>query len=287
MGILFALVALLSWGIGDFLIQRSARKFGDWIALFYITAFGTIILFPFVYREVIPLLWNQTAFLILLGAGIVMTVAAYFNFEALRIGKISVIEPIFAFEIAVAAGLSSILIKEHLSPIQIILVLAIMVGIFLVSARALHHFKNIRWEKGLVLAILGTIGMGFSDFLYGTGGRITNPLLVNWFAAAVVALISLFFLVMESKAKYIISDLKNNSRLALSVSFLDNLAWVAYTYAILYIPIAIATSISESYIALAAILGMKFNKEKLKRHQKFGLALTVVAAIILAVITKD
>ena len=29
-GILFALAALVFWGFGDFLIQRSTRKFGDW-----------------------------------------------------------------------------------------------------------------------------------------------------------------------------------------------------------------------------------------------------------------
>jgi uncharacterized membrane protein len=81
--------------------------------------------------------------------------------------------------------------------------------------------------------------------------------------------------------------LKNNSRLIVSVGFIDNLAWVAFCYAALYIPIAIAISISESYIVLAALLGMKFNQEKLKSHQKLGLVLTVAAAIILAAITRD
>ena len=51
-------------------------------------------------------------------------------------------------------------------------------------------------------------------------------------------------------------------------SFIDNLAWVAFAYATLYVPIAIATGISESYIALAAALGIIINKEKLKKHWK-------------------
>src|SRR6476620_5466159 len=112
MGILFALIAMFSWGIGDFLIQRSARQFGDWIALFYITAFGSIVLFPFVYKDLSTLVWRQHIFLILLGAGVIMTLAAYWNFEALRIGKISIVEPIFAFEIAVAGLLSGVLLHE-------------------------------------------------------------------------------------------------------------------------------------------------------------------------------
>ncbi|MBU3978359.1 EamA family transporter [Patescibacteria group bacterium] len=51
MGILFAFIALFSWGIGDFLIQKSTRKFGDWLALFYICAFSTVVLLPFVYKD--------------------------------------------------------------------------------------------------------------------------------------------------------------------------------------------------------------------------------------------
>lgn len=287
MGILFTLLALFSWGIGDFLIQRSARQFGDWVALFFITAFGSIVLFPFVYKDLGPLLLNQHAFLILLAAGMIMTLAAYFNFEALRVGKISVIEPIFAFEIAIVGILSAAFFHEYLTPVQLVLVLAVMVGIFLVSARSLHHFKNITWEKGLILAILGTVAMGVTDFMYTDGGRLTNPLLVNWFTSLVIAIISLAFLWMEGRTKDIIKDLKSNPRLAVSVSFLDNLAWVAYIYAALYVPLAIVTSISESYIVLAALLGMKFNKEKLKLHQQLGFILTITAAILLALLTVD
>lgn len=286
MGVLFSICALFAWGVGDFLIQKSARKFGDWIALFYITAFASIALLPFVYKEVAPLVWNLKGLLILLGASVVITFAAYFDFEALRVGKISVVEPIYAFEIAVTAALSAFLIKEHLDLWQIILVAAIITGIFLVSAESLHHFKNIKWEKGVPLAILATAGMGAANFLFGAGSRDTSPLLVNWFTSTFTAFACLCVLVRQSRLKHALAELKHNSRLIVSVGFIDNLAWVSFCYATLYIPIAIAISISESYIALAAILGMRFNKEKLKSHQKLGLALTVAAAIILAAITR-
>ncbi len=287
MGILFSVVALFSWGIGDFLIQKSARKFGDWIALFYITAFGSIILFPFVYKDLGALLWNEQGLIILSIAGLVMTFAAYFEFEALRIGKISIIEPINAFEIAMTGFLATIFLKEFLNFWQIISIIALMVGIFLVATKSFYNFKYIKWEKGVIFAIFAMIGMGTSNFLFGIGSRITNPLLINWFANTCIALICLIFLTKQTKIKNIFSDLKDNTRLIVSVSFIDNLAWVCFSYATLYIPIAIATGISESYIALAAILGIKFNQEKLKLHQKLGLTLTIVAAIFLAFITKD
>ena len=287
MGVFFSLIALFAWGIGDFLIQKSARKFGDWLSLFYITIFASIVLFPFVYKELRADFFNSTGLVLLLTASVVITFAAYFDFEGLRIGKISVIEPIYAFEVPITAMLATLIIGEYLSFWQIILIVVIMVGIFFVSVKSLSHFKNIKWEKGLWFAIIATMAMGASNFLFGVGARNTSPLLINWFTSVFIALVSFFFLEFQSKLGLIISDLKNNSRLIVTMSFIDNLAWVAFSYASLYIPIAVVTSISESYIALAALLGLRYNAEKLKLHQKIGLVLTVAAAIILAGITRE
>ncbi len=66
---------------------------------------------------------------------------------------------------------------------------------------------------------------------------------------------------------------------------MDNLAWIMYAYSMVLIPIAIATGITESYIALTAMLGIVINKEKLRPHQWVGLALCIVSAIALAVAT--
>ncbi len=51
-GIGLAFVAMLCWGFGDFLIQRSARKLGDWETLFVITFFGVIVLLSIKISEV-------------------------------------------------------------------------------------------------------------------------------------------------------------------------------------------------------------------------------------------
>ncbi|MDO8610151.1 MAG: DMT family transporter, partial [bacterium] len=200
MGIIFALIALFSWGIGDFLIQRSARKFGNWISIFYITTFASVALFPFVYKELAPLLWNKNGLIILLLASVFLTFASYFDFEALRIGKISVIEPIFVFEIAVTAILSTFFIKEHLNILQIILIIAVMAGIFLVSTKSFQQLKNIKWEEGVIIAIMASIGTGIASFLFGVGARDTSPLLINWFTSFFLAVVSFSFLVSKSQA---------------------------------------------------------------------------------------
>ena len=283
MGVLFAFIELLSWGLGDFLIQRSARKFGDWIALFYITAFGAIVLFPFIYRDLINS-FDKHLFL-LCGASILLLFVALLDFEALRTGKISVIEPIYALEIPVTTLLAAYIIKERLDVGQSLLIISLMLGIFLVSTRSFSRFKNINLEKGIWCAFFATVGMGAVNFIFGVGSRTINPLMINWFTDSFIAVVSLIYLASNSRLKEVAADFKNNKRLILNVSFFDKLAWITFSYATLYVPIAIATGISEGYIAFAGGLGLLFNKEKLKHHQLFGFFLAIVSVIALAIIT--
>lgn len=69
------------------------------------------------------------------------------------------------------------------------------------------------------------------------------------------------------------------------MSFFDNLAWVAFSAAMLYIPMGVATGISEGYIAFAGGLGLLLNNEKLRPHQWVGFVVAIVSVIILAFIT--
>ncbi len=283
MGILFALAALLSWGLGDFLIQRSARKFGDWVALFYITAFGSIVLFPFIYRDLVHALYSHM--ILLLVAGCAILFAALLDFEALRVGKISVIEPIYALEVVVTVMLSLYVINERLTFLQGLLVGSSMIGILLVSAKSFHHFKNIRLEKGIWCALSASLGMGAVNFLFGFGSRAISPLMINWFTSMFIAIVALIYLISTSRFREVAADFRQNKRLIFNVSFFDNLAWIMFSYATLYIPIAIATSVSEGYIALASFLGFYVNREKLARHQIFGLLLVIISIVALGSIT--
>jgi drug/metabolite transporter (DMT)-like permease len=284
---MFAFIALFCWGLGDFLIQKSSREFGKWVSLFFITFFAVIILTPFVYRDIIGLFSDNQALLLLSLASIVLLFAALFDFQALKEGKICVIEPIMALEIVVTAVLSAVLIKEFLTWQQMIFVALLIVGIFLVSTKSFHHFKNIKAEKGIVCGLLGTLGMGVTNFLFGIGSRQVGPLMINWFTCLVLALVTFVYLVLKARKGEILKDWHKDKALIVGVGLIDNGAWIAYSYSTLYIPITIATSISESYVALAALLGLVFNGEKLRRHQFIGLVLAIVSAIILAAITPD
>ena len=287
MGILFAFTALICWGVGDFLIQKSSRKFGKWVAIFFITAVGSVALLPFVYRDIADLFINRPALAILLIAGVAMLLTALFDFQALNDGKISVVEPVMSFEIVVTALLALLLINERLTWQQSILVLSLIAGIVMVATESFRHWKNIKAEKGVWLALAGAICMGATNFLVGVGSRATNPLMINWFISVFITLACLIYLISKARVGDIAKDWRNSKLLIIGLILFDNAAWLAYSYSTLYIPIAIAISISESFIVVAALLGMIFNGEKLRRHQFIGLFLAIVSAVILSAITPN
>ncbi len=108
-GIGLAFVAMLCWGIGDFWIQKSTRKVGDLEALFFVTAFGALVLLPFVYRDIPALFAESSQALMVLGVlCVVLFIAAILDFEALRVGKLAIVEPIWSFEVPVSGYTSRI-----------------------------------------------------------------------------------------------------------------------------------------------------------------------------------
>ena len=86
LGITLAFITMLCWGFGDFLIQKSARKFGDVETLFLISFFGAIVLLPFIYGQ-LNSIFTISNLIILSITSVVMLIGALLDFEALKKGK--------------------------------------------------------------------------------------------------------------------------------------------------------------------------------------------------------
>ena len=86
--IITAFAAMLCWAFGDFLIQKSTRKIGDVESLAFIGIIGTIGLIPLMIKD-FNLLFSTSNLILLLILGIMTFIAALFDFEALKIAKLS------------------------------------------------------------------------------------------------------------------------------------------------------------------------------------------------------
>lgn len=281
-GILFAFIALISWGFGDFFIQRTTRAVGSWKALFFIGVVGLVGLLPFVKNDLASLSGENLLQLSLLG--VVVVFAALFDFEALREGKIAIVEPIIGLELPITVGLSLAFVGESLSALQLFYIGIVFIGIML-SITAHHtrlHYHRRIFERGVILAGVGAIGMALTNFLVGVSSQDISPLVTIWFAHSLLAVVCGIYIQSKGGFRSIMTDLINHPKPIIGQSILDNLAWVSFAKSTTYIPIAIATTISESYIALAVLLGIFVNREKLRAHQIAGVALATIGVIMLS-----
>lgn len=280
-GVIAAFGAMLFWGFGDFLIQRSARRIGDVESLAFISIIGALGLFPFVLPE-LPTLFTIPNIVLLSFVGLVGFVVAIINFEALKEGKLSVMEVLFEIELPITAMLGFLFFRESVSLLQMGIISLVFIGIVLISIDSFSlkkHSKKI--EKGALLAILTAAGFALLNFLTAYGSKEISPLMVIWLPWVVIAIISLLFIGRREGFKRLSKNGFRFERLVLVMGIIDTLGWLSYAFALQANTLTIATAISESYPAIALFMGIWINREKILPHQYAGAALALAASLVL------
>jgi drug/metabolite transporter (DMT)-like permease len=285
-GIFFALLAMVAWAFDDFFIGRSSKKLGSVQALFFLAWFGTLVLLPFSWSGLSTALslwyWGSPILVLCAILIVVILIASLADFEALRQGKLSAIDPLYAFEVPLTITLAYLIIGETLSLTNWILIACMMLGMILISIKSFTHLKSIRLEKGLVFALVSILFMGVVNFLTGYGARLISPLLINWISYAGLASCTSLYLLWEEKLGNTLRDIMQHRALLLGLGVADVIAWMSFAKSATLIPIGLTTAISESYIALAVLLGLYFNKEKLRYHQFIGIGIIIAGVIALS-----
>ncbi len=276
--IIFALAAMLLWGVGDFLIHRSVRESGVALSLFATALVGTIALAPWAIPTLGSLTLPYWLFFIALGA--LLTLAAILDFKALEIGKLGIVEIIFCVEIPVTAALAVWLHGDIISWYQGIIMIALLAGMLLLFFEK-FSLRSVL-ERGAVLAFAGAVTMGFVNFLTADASQRTTAILAIWLPG-IVLLVSSGVWLIKSGVRSAVSNVKLAWKALLLMAVIDTAAWVCYAYATSAGETAITTAITQGYPAIALVLGVRFNHERFAKHQWAGAAITFIAAILLAV----
>ena len=286
LGIIFALGALLCWSFGDFFIQKASRKTGIVHALFYITAAASIVLLPFVWNDLKHLTTSEIY--LLLGSGVVIFLVALIEFQALKIGKLAVVEPIMSLELPLTVLIAGLIGHENLDLIDYGIIAVVFLGIFLTVTPHTGVLKDYikRLEKGALLAFISAAGMALFNFMLGYSSQETSPLMAHWATSLVMATGCLLFMMKSGEVRRVVADFKKATLPIIAETIFDNGAWIFYAFAVIYVPISIAITISESYIILAVLLGVIINREKLKHHQYFGVILAIGGVLLLSYLSN-
>src|SRR3989338_2309069 len=133
LGILFGIIAMLSWGVADFFAAKSVRKSGVfktyfWIQAISLAVYSLIFLLFFEF----PAISLMTFALIVICAFIGITSVMSF-YKGLQVGIVSIISPIGASYAAVTVILSLIFLNETLTAFQVIGISLVILGAILAS----------------------------------------------------------------------------------------------------------------------------------------------------------
>lgn len=278
-GVLLALIALVGWGFGDFLIQRTTRLVGSAKALFFIGIVAFVALTPFVFQDLPGLTLQDYTLLGFLSLMVIL--GAAFDFEALRQGKIAVIEPVVGLELPLTVLISVLFIGEQITTPQLLLMILVFAGTLFAVTRDTKHLSRVL-EKGVVLALFAAIGTALTSVTVGVSSQEISPLVAIWFSHGTLAAVSLIVIAHSKQVRSIVSDVRKHPLTIGAQSILDNVAWIAFGFAATLIPIAIATTISGGYVALGVLLGLIVSREKVRSHQLFGIALVSFGIIVLS-----
>jgi drug/metabolite transporter (DMT)-like permease len=194
---------------------------------------------------------------------------------------------LIGLELPLTVQFSAFIIGERLGQGQTLMIFLIFIGIVLTVTTRLKqlHVHRRLMEKGVALACVAAIGMAAINVLFAVSSRQFSPILSLWFIHLFLAVILGIYSWADGTLDTIIASAKEHPKLIVLQGIFDNGAWLAYSYAVLTIPVGVAVGISESYIAIAAILGITANRERLRRHQVIGLILVVIGVVTLAAIT--
>ncbi|MDP2944318.1 MAG: DMT family transporter [bacterium] len=287
LSILFSFLVVICWGCGDFFIQRTVRKLGDFKTLLWVNLVGGLGLTPFIIKD-LPMIFIWPNLLSLIIMTVIQLAYGLFLFKAYNKGKLSVVEVVMIGELPVTIILGLIFFGERLSGWQLLMIITIILGIFLVSKTRPTWADKLRsfftgqrriWEKGVIFSIFAVLFSASYNFFTAFNSREISAFTAVWFPWLLSSLLLLIYAVAKEGFKPFWQESRRSFRLILITGILDTLGWLFYALALIKEELSIITAIVAGYAVVAMILGIKFNQEKINVWQYLGAIFILGGAI--------
>ena len=185
----------------------------------------------------------------------------FFLLSSYRFGDYSVVYPISrGFAVILIAIISLILFDVKLSYFELIGILIVCVGIFSLSFQNSIRIKN---YKGIIYSLATGVFIMSYSLVDGYGARINGSFLS--YMAYLFPIEGLLFLILLNliKKREIIKKIIKNSKFSFFVGgTISSLVYILIVWAFTKAPIPLITTLRETSIIFALIIGAIFLKEK-------------------------
>lgn len=278
-GILFGLLAMISWGISSCLAKKATDKCGAFQTVVISQTCGLIPIYIILLFTGIQIPTFEITAIILFTA-FISTVSYLAYYKGLEIGHTSIVTPITSASSLVVFILSLIFLREKLIFNQFIGISLVIFGSLLTSFTKIK--KAVKVAKGVPLGVIAMFGWGFSSLFEALILKGIGVVLTAFYLRTIIAL----FLITSSKIKKTkFSYPKKGILLTLfAIGILDTFGFLFFLYGIKIGLLSLVGPIGNSYAGVTVILAYFFLKEKLEKNQKIGVILLLLGIILASVI---
>ena len=276
--LLLAAIPMFGWGLIQLLAARLSRAVGYMLAGLLVQAgglAGTLLLAPMFLRVPAGINWFGLAFLGV--SGLIFYLLLY---RALGAAEVSLVAPIVSSWGLVTALMGIAIAGDSVTPLKVLCMLAISVGIVLLSVNwtGVQRVSAARLMPGIAPALAVALGWGVTYYYL-------KPLndQMGWYVTTVG---TRFFTVLAFLPLALLrsGDLRRVLpkvpwALALGIVVLDIFAYTSYNYALTRYEVSLVSIIASASPLVSVIGAWLLLHERLSALQKIGVAV-VIAGIL-------
>ena len=275
-GITLAFISLITWSISDIIVKLALNKSSWWKVLFYTQlAGGSLMLIIASFTTELNQIFTGLGLLLIL-LGLIDMIGFLTMYKSIHSKGVSLTAPIINSWAIVSVTLSMIFYGERISFLQLIAILCIIFGIFIVTLKK----EKFHFDKTFTIALISMLTWGVFFFLLKIPNLVFNAILVT---AAVKLLTLPFSLPLIFKKKINLLKTKTSVLLIIILAgILDAAGFLAFNSALKISPVSLISPIIAAAPVLIAIMGVFFLKEKISKRQTIGIIITVLGLITIS-----
>ncbi|MBI5060886.1 MAG: DMT family transporter [Candidatus Aenigmarchaeota archaeon] len=281
LGIMFAIVSFLGWGVADFFAKRVVDRIGAFWSLLIMQIIGIVPIFIYslLFLQIPMLSWSMVGILAL--SSFLLIFAYLVFYKGLKYGPISIVSPIASSATVLTVLLSILLFGESLTSLQMTAIIIIITGAVLASVKwGAEKIKIVSY--GVLLAIITALGWGVAFPLMKINMNVVGPI----FTLLIVRFFSIIFLSAYAAAK---RDRPKNYdinvwKYLIVIGLIDAAAFLAYYIGVSMDYLSIISPISTCYPAVTVVLAYVFLKERIQNSQKIGIFLILAGLILISLV---
>ena len=278
--LLWGFASMFAWGTGDILARYAAIRLGSPIVAIVVLGVGiapplAMGLSRYPSPEAIA---GSDFILLALTAGLLFSLGYVFFYRGLERGMVSIVSPLSASWLAVTTVMAAILFNESIGLAKGSLIVLVLVGILLTSAR------------GRSGASLGGVWYGLTAMLtFGIAFSLWKPIVEE--VGPFIAVVSVRLVATVALGSYLsvrrpvgATFTRGAVFMVIASAVLDSLGFVAYNLGIETEDVSLIAPISASYPVVTLVLAWVFLRERVSAVQMTGIVVLLSAVVALGVV---